>query len=499
MKVTRRSVIGALVAVAAVAGLSAVMLPLRHHLATATTALVLVVPVVAAVAAGGFASGAFAVVLGFLAYDVLFIRPYGTLTVGSPQNWAALGVYAVVMLVVARVVSLLQRAREEARRREADTRLLLEISEALIADRPTGGVPSVIVATVKDAFSLSSATLLMPGSAGALEVAARAGATLEPADLAAVTPHPGQLSSLGTIGEGRLVNVPLVASGRPLGLLVLEGASIAERDHQLLQSYANQAALALERTALHEQAMRSELLEEVDRWREALLGAVSHDLRTPLASVKAAVSDLRRDDVALSAADVGELLEVIETQSDRLARLVTNLLDMTRISAGALEPRCEPVSVGVVVGDAIAAVGALLSCQRIEVAVDEALPLVLADHVLAAQVLANLLENAACHAPDAATVRVSARRVGGHVELAVEDDGPGVAPEDRERIFLMFNRVSGAGRAGLGLTIAKAFVEAHGESIRAEESDLGGARFVFRLPAVLERLEQPQRAGMGSR
>ncbi|HUZ18999.1 MAG TPA: ATP-binding protein [Acidimicrobiales bacterium] len=485
MSSRRRSLLGAVVALGTVAALCAVMFPLRSRLSIATTALVLVVPVVLAVAVGGFRAGALAVTAGFLADDLFFIPPYGTLSVGEAANWTALGVYVVVMLITARVVARVEAARAEARRREAEARHLLELSEVLIGGSPLPELLGRIVLTLQQAFALRSAALLLPVD-GTLRVAAAAGEPLSPDELRAVSPTGGERRSVvaTTSAPGALMSLPLAVSGRPVGLLVAAGAEPEVYDGGLLRTYANQAALALERSQLREQALRAELLEEVDRWRGALMGAVSHDLRTPLAAVKAAVSDLRRPDVSLSTSDVDELLELIEMQADRLARLVTNLLDMTRIQAGALELRREPTALPELVAEGLAALGSELAPGRVESCFEPGLPLVDVDHLLVAQVLANLLENADRHAPEGSVIEVRARREGDVVEVLVEDHGPGISETDRERVFQMFNRISGGGRAGLGLAIARAFVEAHGQKIRAEEVPGGGARFVFALPVA---------------
>jgi len=484
-----RGLRGSVVALGTVGALCALMLPFRSHLSVATTALVLVVPVVLAVAAGGFRAGALAVAAGFLADDLLFIPPYGRLSVGNAQNWTALAVYVVVMLVAARVVARVDAARAEARRREVQTRHLFDLSDVLIGVTPLADLLGRIVFTMQRAFSLRSAALLLP-TGDEVRVAAEAGTPLSPDELRAVSPSGGErrsvvpMSGRRAVPGGEMMVVPLVSSGRPLGLLVAAGGPLDVHDQELLRTYANQAALALERSQLREQALRTALLEEVDRWRGALMGAVSHDLRTPLAAVKAAVSDLRRHDVALSPDDVDELLELIEVQSDRLARLVANLLDMTRIQAGALELHPEPTALSELVEEGLGALGAELERGRVKTNFVGDLPLLDVDHLLVAQVLANLLENAHRHAPEGTVIEVQARRAGQVVEVAVEDHGPGVPEEERERVFQMFNRISGGGRAGLGLTIAKAFVEAHGQEIHAEEAPGGGARFVFTLPVA---------------
>ena len=269
-------------------------------------------------------------------------------------------------------------------------------------------------------------------------------------------------------GSGRLFGVPLAAAGRAIGVLVLSGRPISFGDLGSLRTFANQAALAVERARLREQTVQPELLRQVDGWRSALLGAVSHDLRTPLASVKAAVSDLRRDDLQLSKEDADELLALIESQSDRLARLVTNLLDMSRIEFGELELRREPATLASLLTDALASFGAEPWTGRV-ISVWGGLP---GRRRRPAPRLPDLRQppgEPARYVPDGTPILVGGSVVGDVVEVSVEDRGPGVPEADRDRIFKMFNRVSGGGRAGIGLAIVQAFVEAHGQTVRAEE------------------------------
>lgn len=487
-----RSAAGAAAAIVGVAVLTAVLVPARHHLSVATAGLVLVMPVVGGVAVGGLWAGVVAVSAGFLAYDFFFIPPYGTLSVGGGQNWVALVVYVVVMLVVARVVAYLQRARTEARRHEDDTRRLYLLSDLLIGEQATGELLETIVATIRQAFGARWAAVLLPVEEAApdhLAVAATAGDTPGPGELAALTPLPGRPESMRpTTPEGgtatAVVRLVLTALGRPVGMVVLAGASFDRHGWDLLRTYANQAALAIERTQLAEKARRIERLEEADRWRDALIGAVSHDLRTPLASVKTAVSTLRRGSSTLGRADTEDLLELIEDRADALDRLVANLLDMTRIQDGRLQLRREITPVAEVVEASLHAAAGALAGLAVTVAVPDDVPPVDVDTVLMVQVLANLLDNAAHHNGPAEPVEVAAATAGPMVELSVRDHGPGVPADDRQRVFQMFNRVSGSGRAGLGLTIAKAFVEANGGRIWVEDAPGGGARFVVALPAA---------------
>jgi two-component system sensor histidine kinase KdpD len=231
------------------------------------------------------------------------------------------------------------------------------------------------------------------------------------------------------------------------------------------------------------------LLEEVDRLRRALVGAVSHDLRTPLATIKVSASALLENGASLSPGDLKELAELIDAQADRLDRLVSNLLDMTRIQSGALELRRQPAAVADLVDEALLVLGRGGQAGDIRWRAPADLPLVDVDHVLVRQVLANLVDNALRHSPPGAPVTVSARRVAGEkVEVRVTDSGPGVPRAEQERIFQMFSRREAGGRGGLGLAISQAFVEAHGERIWVEDAGgragAKGARFVFTLPVL---------------
>ncbi len=474
---------GAMVAMAGVAALSGAMVPLRAHLSVATTALVLVVPVVAGVAVGGLPAGAVGVACGFLAYDFLFIPPYGTLSVGALQNWVALGVYVATMLLVSWVVGGLHAARAVAGDREKEARRLFEMSDLLIAHRPRDELLRAVAATVRQAFGAAGVALLLP-SGDRLETAASDGEPFPADHLVGLASGGGPPVPLSRREDVR--TVVLSAGGHPVGLLSLAGAGLDSRQDQLLVTFANHAALAVERAQLQDQAVRAGVLEEVDRWRSALWASVSHDLRTPLFSIKTAVSNLADPDLDLAPEDRSELLAMVEAETDRLARLVTELLDMTRIEAGTLQAHLEAVAVPDVVEDAIGRLGRRQLAGRLEVEVPEDLPLMTADPVLTGQVLANLLDNAGQHTGPFSPVRLQARRLGDRIEMSVADTGPGIAPEQREAIFQAFHRVKGAasppGGVGLGLAIAKAFVEAQGGRIWVADREGGGSVFTVSLP-----------------
>jgi two-component system, OmpR family, sensor histidine kinase KdpD len=434
------------------------------------------------------------VLVGFLVYDLVFIPPYFTLSVGAGENWVALVVYVAVMLLVASVVARLEATRTEAHQHEEAIRRLFELTDLLIEDRPLSEILELIVSTVHDAFALRSVALLLPVESQ-LEVVASAGAPLSETELRRVAPEPGVPASLGsstTAGDAQARTVALTATGRPIGLLHLWGADLSRHDQDLLHTFANHMALALERAQLREQAVRTELLEEVDRLQRALVGAVSHDLRTPLATIKASASTLRSAEATVDKAERDELLELIDDQTDRLDRLVSNLLDMSRVQAGALEPRHQPIAVGDLVADALHGLGHGARVSDITTDIDDGLPLVDVDHLLIGQVLANLLDNALRYAPQDTTVTIGAHhRADGRVQVTVQDAGPGVPRAERTSVFGMFNRSGTSGGTGVGLSIAKAFIEAHGETIWVEDVPDGGARFCFTMPAARVTVDVP--------
>ena len=466
-------------------GLAAALVPFRTHLSIATAALVFVLPVVAGVVTGGFRAGVASVVAGFVVYDYGFVPPYNRLRVGNLQDWVALAVYAVVMVAVSRVVAHLESARSEAQTRAADAARLFELSELLVEDRSVAELLKTIVGAVRTVFEVPGVALLVP-QAGRLEIAASAGGALTPDELRGLEPLSGVPVSLGA-GPGRpdeIQTVVLTAAGRPVGLLAMRGMPTREADRALLRTFANHAALALERVNLRERALRSEVLEEVDRLRHALVGAVSHDLRTPLATMKVASSTLLHPPNPLSSADTDELHALIDVETDRLTRLVTSLLDMTRIDAGALVVRRGPVAVEDLLRSAVESLLPTLGDRHVDVIVPEGLSAVDIDHVLISQVLANLLDNALRHAPPSSVITVAAEMRDDRIAISVTDRGPGVPPAEREGVFDRFVRFDSGGRAGLGLTIAKTFVEAHNQHIWVEDGAEGGARFIFTLPTT---------------
>ncbi len=494
--VDRRTLIASGLGLGTLGTLTAVMVPFRDGLSEATPALVLVLPVVGAAALGGPLAGLACAIGGFLLYDIVFIPPYDTLTVGSGQGWVALVVYLVVVLLVANLITTLTRARTEARRHEADTSRLADLTERLIPERPLPDLLRLVATTVHEVFGPRWVAVLLP-EGDTLRVAATAGDRPDEQDLAVLGPRRGRPAALGLSGSNPdgVVSVALDVQGRPLGLLAMGDIELDAGQRQRLRLYSGQVARAIERSQLRELALEKEALESSDRWRRALLGGVSHDLRTPLATIKASVSTLRETGAALGAADRDELLELVEMQCDRLTRLVSNLLDASRIQAGALRLTRRPIRMEDLIGDALTALGGSLLDTRhgtlhgheVAVEIPDGLPSLELDEPLMVQALANVLDNAWRHAPPGTPVTVSVEPAPDHLALAVRDRGPGVPAEHRSDLFEMWTTHGGEEserRAGLGLALCRAFVEAHGGTVRLDESWTDGAGFVITLPVA---------------
>jgi two-component system sensor histidine kinase KdpD len=494
----KRTVIGTVAALASMALLTIAMIPLRGHLSIATTALVLIVPVVIGVVLGGFVAGALSVIAGFLVYDWYFIPPIHTLWVGAPQNWAALGVYVAVMLPVAHVVASMNAARATARRQAKEIRELFQLSDLLVEEKPLEVLLPAIVTSLADVFGSPQVALLLPRG-GRLEIAASAGEPLSEQVLRPVLPAPTELGTprAQSFDAGDLLVLALAAAGRPVGLLVLSGGTAARHEREPLLLFANHIALAVERAQLREQALRSRVTEEMAGLARTLVAAVSHDLRTPLASIKASSSTLADPGLGISPEAGRRLATLIDVQADRLAKLVQNLLDMSRIQAGVLQPRRTVTPLADLVSSVVSDV-APRPGYTVGVELPDELPPVDVDPTLISRVLTNLLENAIRHGPKHSTITIGGVLANPQaVMVYVADHGLGVNPERRDEVFELFARRRGDSGAGLGLTIAKTFVEAHSQSIWVEDAPGGGARFCFTLPVAASVRDEPDSACAG--
>jgi two-component system sensor histidine kinase KdpD len=479
-------VAGWVVTLAGIAGVTAGLSPLRSRIHVATAALVLLIPVVVGVALSGFAVVPVAVVAGVLAFDFFFIPPYSTLRVGTWDDLIIALVYATVGLTVGGVVAQLRRARREAEELHAETRVLFQLSQCLAGEETLDAKLDRVLEQLVAALGLDSAAVLLAGDG--LTPAAHSGVALPGAVADQFTGDWPEGDLVTVLGPPAVTGAALRTADGSLGVLLAVGPPLHDTGRRLLATFANQIAGAVERARLAEEAERSRVLEQVDRLRSALMGSVSHDLRTPLASIKASISDLADPDLPLSAEDRAMLLRTTEQETDRLTRLVANLLDMSRIQAGALRLHRTATSLDELVAGVTDRLQRSLALELV-VDVPHDLPLVDVDHLLVDQVLTNLLENAARHGGPSTRVEVTAAPAGpGWMEIRVADHGPGIPEAERVRIFDQFYRLraDGPGPAGtgMGLAICKGVVNAHGGDIWAVPTPGGGATVALRLPAL---------------
>ena len=492
-----RNSLGYAVAVLGTAAITAPLLGVRGDVSKTNVVLAYLLVVTASAAAGGLGPGITAAALGFLAFDVLFLPPYNTLVVTDLQDYLSLGVYLLVAMVVSLLVGISERRRIQAERREQETRMLFDLSTSLVTHGSLEDTLNSVVRTVRALFDLAGCAIVLPEgdgirlAAGDGEVPDDLGERFATAAQTLVQVH-GPIG--GDLEPGMALTVPMRSGATVVGVLVVvaggPGSSgFGEPERRLLATFANQAALAVEQGQQEEQRNHARALQETDRLRTALLNSVSHDLRTPLASIKASASSLLDSEVEWSPAERREFLTTINSEVDRLTRLVHNLLDMSRIEAGALDPNLTETTVAEVIGPVVRRARAA-SRQRVDVDVPETLPPVLVDPVRLDQVLTNLLDNARGYAAGG-PVQVVAGPAGTDVEVRVIDHGPGIPGPERERVFDQFYRLKGGGKrpegTGMGLAICRGIVEALGGSLRVETTPGGGATFVLTLPPAAAR------------
>jgi two-component system, OmpR family, sensor histidine kinase KdpD len=454
----RRRLLAGVLLVAGLPLLTAGLVAGQHRLSLADDLLIYLVAVVAVAVVGGFWPAVLAAVTSSLLLNWYFTRPVHTLTIADPQNLLALLLFVTVAVTVSSVVHLAAHRAQQAARSSAEAAELLALAQTVLggADTPAG--------------VLGHLTGTRGGRAELLELAG------------------GQWVRVAASGTAPPGAAAVRVEARP-GLALLVSAQSAQVTARLLDGFAAQAAAALDRDRLRTQAAQAEALAEGNRMRTALLAAVSHDLRTPLASIKASVSTLRQTDVQWTAADEAALLATIEQGADRLDALIGNLLDMSRLSAGSLQPFLRPTAIDEV---APVALRGLDAGESVRLRVPDGLPLVRTDPGLLERVLANLFANALAYSPPGRPPALHARQAGDSVILEITDHGPGVPDGLKERMFEPFERLEGSRReartagngVGLGLAVVKGFLDTMGGSVAAADTPGGGLTIRVILPAA---------------
>ena len=503
-----------LVVVAAVAVLSIVVGVLERIAGfdNGAPAFLLAVVVVAVLRGTG---PAVATAIGsFLAYDFLFIEPVYTLTVNDPAEWLNLILLLVVGVVIGQLAGRERDRAVAAIEGEREARALFNVSFTLATERDMAAALPAIARMVSEEVRASRLWIVV-GEAVATDTGP-AGSPIRanPAVHSTLRRNPGEVPAewVRVHAPGRnaktaesmptnAYRVAISASGRTLGAIWLlrerELGDPDEGDKRVLAAAADQIGGSLERERLGREATTAEVARRSDALKSALLDSVSHDLRTPLATIRAAAGTLMDPDIEWPPDRRREMAASIDREAEWLNRLVTNLLDMSRIEAGELRPNLIVMTVGDVVDEAVRRARPVLGDRPVEVDVPPELPPILADEVLIGQVLANTLDNAAKYAGPGAPVRVSARETDDHrVRITVEDGGPGVPPEAIPRLFEKFYRVPRKGEGsrrgtGIGLAVVRGIIEATGGRVEARKSDLGGLALDIDLPIAAPDDEVP--------
>jgi two-component system sensor histidine kinase KdpD len=461
----RRRLAGGLTALVLLPLLTVGLAQLRASLTLPSQILCYLVVVVTVALIGGLYPALAAALAASLLINYYFTPPVHSFTIAESNNIVALAVFLVVAVAVSSAVDLAARRSRQAARATAEAETLLALASSVLSG--DNALPALLD-KLRETFGMDSATLLhrdvdtpIPGEAGAWSVVACSG--------------PNPCASPDTAD----ITVP----AGPAAVLALRGRALPAADQRVLAAFAAHAATALEQRQLSDKAAQAAPLAEVDRFRTALLAAVSHDLRTPLACAKAALGSLRDPNITWSTDDQAELLATADESLDRLITLVTNLLDTSRLQTGAMPLLLRPLALDEVIPLALDDLDA--HTHAIQLDVPDDLPEAIADPDLLQRVIVNLITNAIQHTPPATPVLITASALGDRVELRIIDRGPGVPPEARDTIFAPFQRLGDRDNTtgvGLGLALSRGLAEAMHGSLTPEETPGGGLTMVLTLP-----------------
>jgi two-component system, OmpR family, sensor histidine kinase KdpD len=499
----------AVVAVALVTVLASVA---RSPSGAATLPMLYSIAVLATAAAFGSGPAVLASVAAFLAFNWFFVEPLYTFHVAEPQQWISLVVFLLTSIVTGQLASSLRSRVREARLREREAVVLYDVVQ-LMAGADLHAALRSVAERIRQELELSAVAIQLggeghegprieAGDAEGLHIVHSSGVL--PARVLSEGPPPGLQPGSGrwvrTVPpqpggssralRDRLLIVPIRAREARVGLLLLArptgAAALGAHEERLLAAAATQLGQAVERARLQREATESEVLRLSDELKTALLNAVSHDLRTPLASIIASAGSLQQQDVAWTEEERREFAQSVEEEARRLNRIVSNLLDLSRIEGGSLRAEKSWHDLAALVDDVLGRLGPITAHHPISVHIPESLPPVPLDYTQIDQALSNLVENAVRHTPSETPIEIAARQQDGEIVVSVSDRGPGLAAADLPHVFDPFFRAERGGPrgggVGLGLGIARGLVEAHGGRIWAENGPHGGASFAFTLP-----------------
>jgi two-component system, OmpR family, sensor histidine kinase KdpD len=464
---TERRFIPALLSLLGVLVVTVILIPFRLRTELAIVVLAFMLPVGFSAFQWGFFPGMIAALASFLLMNYYFVPPYGSFTVHHTQHILVLVAFLVLTLSISQLVGRMKRSLVMAQTRENETKRLYELGMDLSGLQRETDLLNSLARHVTEMFQTERVEILLEDHSAPDLVSWPAG------------PAPGDppVAVASLQGAQHLLGEVRLWRERPL--------SAAE--DRLLRTFVGQGVLALERTRLAREATRTRILEESDQMKSALLSSVSHELRTPLATIKASVSSLRDKSFNWDASSRSDLLAAIEEETDSLNQLVGNLLNMSRIEAGALKLESEWNDLEEVVTPALKRARAISPSHRFELKIPDDFPLVFMDDALMGQVFNNLFSNSIKYSPPGSVIRVEARRQVDSVLVRVINQGPPVPEENLDHIFEKFHRVTAADKitgTGLGLTICKGIIEAHKGRIWAENLPEGfSIQFALPIPA----------------
>jgi two-component system, OmpR family, sensor histidine kinase KdpD len=463
-----------------------------HFVAPADLVMVYLLGVVFAASRTGKGPSFLATLLSVMAFDFCFVPPRYTFEVSSPSYLITFAVMFAVAFVISRLTLKVSEQASAARQRERRTAALYSLSRKLVHERGMDQLSSIAIKHISEVFA-SHVVVLVPDENGNLTVPVTGPGTfaLDQKELSVAqwTFDHRQMAGLGTdtLSGAKALYLPLAAASRTIGVLgilpeTLQRFFDQEQVH-VLESFANQTAMAIERASLAEEAQQALLKAETETLRNTLLSSVSHDLRTPLAAITGAASTLLQKDVTFEVSQRQDLIQTIYEEAEHLNQIIRNVLGMTRLEAGAITIKKEWLPVEEIIGAVLSRLEERLMGRPVKTSLPEDLPLVSFDPLLIEQVLVNLLDNAIKYTPQDTPIAISAYVKDGELFVEVADRGKGIPPGEEERIFDKFVRGSvGGGGIGLGLTICRAIIRAHGGQIQAKNRPDGGALFNFSLP-----------------
>jgi two-component system sensor histidine kinase KdpD len=441
----------------------------------------------------GFRPALVTALLGVLVFDFFFLPPFYSFAVADTQYLITFAGLLTVGAVISALVARSKSQTESIRVRETQTATLYALTRDLASAVSLNDILSAVIRHVRETLDAQLAILLPEGESLTVQASSRGFSLGEKEKSVAIWAfRNGQEAGRGTetLSSAALLHIPLQTGGRVVGVMGIqfrnsvEGLSPEDR-HRLLEAFSSQAALAIERARLAQKAEETQVLQATERLERSLLNSISHDFRTPLSSITGALSSLREGGHGADLESRRELIDLAWEEAERINRFVSNLLDMTRLEAGALKIRKEPYDVQELLGSCLASFEPRLGGKKVQTDIPPNLPLISMDSVLMAQVLINLLDNALKYSPPAGKIEVTVRTREDWLEIEVADQGPGIPEEYLAQVFNKFFRLSRreeVSGTGLGLAISKGIVEAHGGRIRAENRPGGGSQIIFTLP-----------------